>query len=141
MFALTSRRLRGTARRVFGWQQLRPAQISAMKAVMKGRDVLAVMPTGAGKSAVYQVPAVLLGGPVVVVSPLIALQRDQMQSLLGSGALRAAAINSAQRRSDNETAWARISASSVDVVFLAPEQLAKADVTDRLAADRPRLLV
>ncbi|WP_405631614.1 RecQ family ATP-dependent DNA helicase [Streptomyces sp. NBC_00016] len=141
MFALTSRRLRGTARRVFGWQQLRPAQLSAMKAVMKGRDVLAVMPTGAGKSAVYQVPAVLLGGPVVVVSPLIALQRDQMQSLLGSGALRAAAINSAQRRSDNETAWARISASSVDVVFLAPEQLAKPDVTDRLAAVRPRLLV
>ncbi|MDV9172285.1 RecQ family ATP-dependent DNA helicase [Streptomyces sp. W16] len=141
MFALTSRRLRGTARRVFGWQQLRPAQLSAMKAVMKGRDVLAVMPTGAGKSAVYQVPAVLLGGPVVVVSPLIALQRDQMQSLLGSGALRTAAINSAQRRSDNETSWARISASSVDVVFLAPEQLAKADVTDRLAAVRPRLLV
>ncbi|WP_020125998.1 RecQ family ATP-dependent DNA helicase [Streptomyces sp. 303MFCol5.2] len=141
MFALTSRRLRGIARRVFGWQQLRPAQLSAMRAVMKGRDVLAVMPTGAGKSAVYQVPAVLLGGPVVVVSPLIALQRDQMQSLLGSGALRAAAINSAQRRSDNETAWARISASSVDVVFLAPEQLAKPDVTDRLAAVRPRLLV
>ncbi|WP_405952997.1 RecQ family ATP-dependent DNA helicase [Streptomyces prunicolor] len=141
MFALTSRRLRGTARRVFGWQQLRPAQLRAMKAVMKGRDVLAVMPTGAGKSAVYQVPAVLLGGPVVVVSPLIALQRDQMQSLLGSGVLRTAAINSAQRRSDNETAWARISASSVDVVFLAPEQLAKPDVTDRLAAVRPRLLV
>jgi ATP-dependent DNA helicase RecQ len=141
MFALTSRRLRATARRVFGWQQLRPAQLSAMKAVMKGRDVLAVMPTGAGKSAVYQVPAVLLGGPVVVVSPLIALQRDQMQSLLGSGALRTAAVNSAQRKSDNETAWARISASSVDVVFLAPEQLAKPDVTDRLAAVRPRLLV
>ncbi|MER7924213.1 RecQ family ATP-dependent DNA helicase [Streptomyces sp. NPDC096057] len=141
MFALTARRLRGTARRVFGWQHLRPAQLSAMKAVMKGRDVLAVMPTGAGKSAVYQVPAVLLGGPVVVVSPLIALQRDQMQSLLGSGALRTAAVNSAQRKSDNETAWARISASSVDVVFLAPEQLAKPDVTDRLAAVRPRLLV
>ncbi|MDR6975986.1 ATP-dependent DNA helicase RecQ [Streptomyces sp. 3330] len=141
MLALTSRRLRGIARRVFGWQQLRPAQLTAMKAVMKGRDVLAVMPTGAGKSAVYQVPAVLLGGPVVVVSPLIALQRDQMQSLLGSGALRAAVINSAQRRSDNETEWARISASSVDVVFLAPEQLAKPDVTDRLGAVRPRLLV
>ncbi|MER6466700.1 RecQ family ATP-dependent DNA helicase [Streptomyces sp. NPDC001228] len=141
MFALTSRRLRGTARRVFGWRQLRPAQLSAMKAVMKGRDVLAVMPTGSGKSAVYQVPAALLGGPVVVVSPLIALQRDQMRSLLESGALRAAAINSAQRRSDNETAWDRISASSVDVVFLAPEQLAKPEVTDRLAAVRPRLLV
>ncbi|MFJ2161499.1 RecQ family ATP-dependent DNA helicase [Streptomyces sp. NPDC087856] len=141
MFALTSRRLRGTARRVFGWQHLRPAQLSAMKAVMKGRDVLAVMPTGAGKSAVYQVPAVLLGGPVVVVSPLIALQRDQMQSLLGSGVLRTAAVNSAQRKSDNETSWARISASSVDVVFLAPEQLAKPEVTDRLAAVRPRLLV
>ncbi|MEV0912476.1 RecQ family ATP-dependent DNA helicase [Streptomyces hokutonensis] len=141
MLTLTSRRLRATARRVFGWQQLRPAQLTAMKAVMKGRDVLVVMPTGAGKSAVYQVPAVLLGGPVVVVSPLIALQRDQMQSLLGSGTLRTAAINSAQRLSDNETAWARISSSSVDVVFLAPEQLAKPDVTHRLAAVRPRLLV
>ncbi|MGQ4482890.1 RecQ family ATP-dependent DNA helicase [Streptomyces sp. SAS_276] len=141
MFALTSRRLRGTARRVFGWQHLRPAQLSAMKAVMKGHDVLAVMPTGAGKSAVYQVPAVLLGGPVVVVSPLIALQRDQMQSLLGSGVLRTAAVNSAQRKSDNESSWARISASSVDVVFLAPEQLAKTEVTDRLAAVGPRLLV
>ncbi|WP_329177057.1 RecQ family ATP-dependent DNA helicase [Streptomyces sp. NBC_01477] len=141
MFALTSRRLRGTARRVFGWEHLRPAQLTAMKAVMKRRDVIAVMPTGAGKSAIYQVPAALLGGPVVVVSPLIALQRDQMQSLLGSGALRAAAVNSAQRRSDNENAWDRISASSVDVVFLAPEQLAKGDVLDRLAAVQPRLLV
>lgn len=141
MFALTSRRLRGTARRVFGWERLRPAQLAAMKAVMKGRDVIAVMPTGAGKSAIYQVPAALLDGPVVVVSPLIALQRDQMRSLLDSGGLRAAAVNSAQRRSDNEDAWDRISDSSVDVVFLAPEQLAKDDVLDRLAAVRPRLLV
>ncbi|WP_327289996.1 RecQ family ATP-dependent DNA helicase [Streptomyces sp. NBC_01198] len=141
MFALSSRRLRGTARRVFGWERLRPAQLTAMKAVMKRRDVIAVMPTGAGKSAIYQVPAALLGGPVVVVSPLIALQRDQMQGLLDSGALRAAAVNSAQRRSDNETAWDRISASSIDVVFLAPEQLAKDDVLDRLAAAQPRLLV
>ncbi|WP_410169443.1 DEAD/DEAH box helicase, partial [Actinacidiphila rubida] len=141
MFALTSRRLRGTARRVFGWERLRPAQLVAMKGVMKGRDVLAVMPTGAGKSAIYQVPAALLDGPVVVVSPLIALQRDQMQSLLGTDTLRAAAVNSAQRRSDTDAAWDRISASSVDVVFLAPEQLAKDDVVERLALVRPRLLV
>ncbi|CAG6398875.1 RecQ family ATP-dependent DNA helicase [Streptomyces cocklensis] len=141
MFALPSRRLRATARRVFGWQKLRPAQLAAMKAVMKRRDVIAVMPTGAGKSAIYQVPAALLGGPAVVVSPLIALQRDQMQGLLDSGALRAAAVNSAQRRSDNDSAWERISASSIDVVFLAPEQLAKDEVLDRLAAARPRLLV
>ncbi|MFI0901055.1 RecQ family ATP-dependent DNA helicase [Streptomyces sp. NPDC020983] len=141
MFLFASRRLRSTARRVFGWERLRPAQLTAMKEVMKGRDVLAVMPTGAGKSAVYQVPAALLGGPVVVVSPLIALQRDQMQGLLASGALRAAAVNSAQRRGDTESAWDRISASRVDVVFLAPEQLAKPEVTAKLAAVRPRLLV
>ncbi|MBY8880877.1 RecQ family ATP-dependent DNA helicase [Actinacidiphila acidipaludis] len=141
MLALTSRRLRGTARRVFGWERLRPAQLTAMKAVMNRRDVIAVMPTGAGKSAVYQVPAVLLGGPVVVVSPLIALQRDQMQGLIESGGLRAEAVNSAQRRSANETAWDRISAGSADVVFLAPEQLVKDDVLARLAAIRPRLLV
>ena len=69
--------LERVARETFGWERLHPEQLTAMEAVVAGRDVLAVLPTGAGKSAIYQVPALLLDGPTVVVSPLIALQRDQ----------------------------------------------------------------
>ncbi|MYS20321.1 ATP-dependent DNA helicase RecQ, partial [Streptomyces sp. DvalAA-14] len=141
MFGLASRRLRRTARQVYGWQRLRPAQLAAMKAVLKGQDVIAVMPTGAGKSAIYQVPGALLKGPTVVVSPLVALQRDQVRGLVERGGGRAAAVNSVQRRSDNELAWERLSAGEVDFVFLAPEQLAKDDVVEQLAALRPALFV
>ncbi len=81
-----------TAQEVFGYESLRPGQEEAMRAVLAGRDVLAVMPTGAGKSAVYQVPALLLEGPVVVVSPLIALQRDQVDAIVGGGSGRGGAV-------------------------------------------------
>ncbi len=66
-----ARDLKRTAREAYGWERLRPGQLEAMQSVMAGRDTLAVMPTGSGKSAVYQVPALLLDGPTVVVSPLI----------------------------------------------------------------------
>ena len=141
MFVFPSHRLRRTARRVFGWPRLRPAQLTAMKAVMRRRDVVAVMPTGAGKSAVYQVPGTLLGGPVVVVSPLIALQRDQVNGLPADAGLRAVAVNSAQRQSANDATWQRIAAGEADFVFLSPEQLAKDEVVTRLAAARPALFV
>src|SRR4051812_1336378 len=74
-------RLRRTARTVFGWRALRPAQLRAMRALVRGRDALVVLPTGAGKSAVYQVPALLRDGPTLVVSPLLALQQDQIAGL------------------------------------------------------------
>src|SRR3954447_20167935 len=77
-------RLRAAARTRFGWDELRPEQLTAMRALMTGRDALVVAPTGAGKSAVYQVPATLLDGPTVVVSPLLALQQDQMPRLVGA---------------------------------------------------------
>ena len=141
MVVFPSRRLRRTARRDFGWQRLRPAQLTAMRAVLKRRDVIAVMPTGAGKSAVYQVPGVLLRGPVVVVSPLIALQRDQLKGLPEEAGLRAVAVNSAQRQADHGAAWDRIAAGQADFVFLSPEQLAKDEVVERLAVARPALFV
>ncbi len=77
--------VRETARDVFGWEELRPGQDDAIGSVLAGHDVLLVMPTGAGKSAVYQLPALHLDGPTVVVSPLIALQRDQVSGLLERG--------------------------------------------------------
>ncbi|TMR99932.1 DEAD/DEAH box helicase, partial [Nonomuraea basaltis] len=93
-FGPQGRRLRATARQRFGWRTLRPGQQEAMEHLLNGRDVLLVMPTGGGKSAVYQVPTLLLDGPTIVVSPLIALQRDQVTSLLKADAGGAVAVNS-----------------------------------------------
>ncbi len=67
-------RLRRAAKSLFGWRTLRPNQLAAMRSVMKRRDTLVVLPTGAGKSAIYQIPASLIPGPTVVISPLLALQ-------------------------------------------------------------------
>ncbi|WP_327267577.1 RecQ family ATP-dependent DNA helicase [Streptomyces sp. NBC_01218] len=141
MVAASSRRLQDVAREVFGWERLRPEQVMAMEAVMERRDALVVMPTGAGKSAVYQVPGVLLSGPTVVVSPLIALQRDQVQGLLRREGTDAAAVNSTQSGNENAAVWDRISEGDVDFLFLAPEQLAKDEVVEQLAAAKPALFV
>ncbi|MET9122507.1 RecQ family ATP-dependent DNA helicase [Streptomyces sp. NPDC004528] len=135
------RRLHRCAREVFGWEELRPAQLAAMTAVMEGRDTIVVMPTGAGKSAVYQVPGVLLEGPTVVVSPLIALQRDQVAHLAGIKGSGASAVNSAQRARDNEAVWERVREGDLDFLFVSPEQLAKDEVVAQIAAASPALMV
>ena len=69
------------ARERFGYEQLRSGQREAIESVLAGRDTVVVMPTGAGKSAIYQIPAVALAGPTVVISPLMALQKDQAETL------------------------------------------------------------
>ncbi|MET7386903.1 RecQ family ATP-dependent DNA helicase [Streptomyces sp. NPDC005529] len=135
------KRLRRCAREVFGWERLRPAQLDAMTAVMERRDTIVVMPTGAGKSAVYQVPGVLLEGPTVVVSPLIALQRDQVAALARIEGSDASAVNSAQRARDNEAVWERVREGSLDFLFVSPEQLAKDEVVEQIAAASPALMV
>src|SRR4029078_11398893 len=93
-----SRRLHRAARDHFGWRSLRPAQLTAMRSVLAGNDTLVVLPTGAGKSAVYQLPAALLSGPTLVISPLLALQHDQLTNLnaRGSDDLLAVRISSAE---------------------------------------------
>ncbi|WP_461007869.1 RecQ family ATP-dependent DNA helicase [Streptomyces capparidis] len=133
--------LRRAAREAFGWSELTAEQLDAMQALLAGRDVLVVMPTGAGKSAVYQVPALVLGGPAVVVSPLIALQRDQVEGLRASGAPDAVAVNSAQPESATEQAWRAVRRGDAEYLFLTPEQLAKEGVPERLRALRPCLFV
>ncbi|MFG2732182.1 RecQ family ATP-dependent DNA helicase [Streptomyces canus] len=137
-----SDRLARTAGDVFGWSDLRPGQLTAMEAVMRGRDTLAVMPTGAGKSAVYQVPGLLLPGPTVVVSPLIALQRDQIAGLLRhDDAPDAVAVNSAQAAGEADAAWDAVRHGDAEFLFLSPEQLAKDEVVERLARATPSLFV
>ncbi|MER7616636.1 RecQ family ATP-dependent DNA helicase [Nonomuraea wenchangensis] len=136
-FGRRGRRLRAAARRRFGWERLRPGQQEAMEHLLAGRDVLLVMPTGAGKSAVYQLPAQLLDGPTVVVSPLIALQRDQVAGLLKADAGGAVAVNST---TSVDSGLEQVTAGAAEFVFLSPEQLAKADVVERLARARPSLI-
>ncbi|MFE1785117.1 RecQ family ATP-dependent DNA helicase [Streptomyces sp. NPDC059506] len=134
-------RLGRAAAEVFGWSRLRPGQLEAMEHVLAGRDTLVVMPTGAGKSAVYQVPALLLPGPTVVVSPLIALQRDQVEALHRRHAPGAVAVNSARTGGETAAAWEAVRAGDVEYLFLAPEQLAKDEVVERLARAGPSLFV
>ncbi|GGW09503.1 ATP-dependent DNA helicase RecQ [Streptomyces capoamus] len=135
-------RLRETAAEVFGWEELRPEQLTAMEWVLEGRDSLVVMPTGSGKSAVYQVPALLLSGPVVVVSPLLALQRDQIAGLPGGErGPGAVAVNSDLGAAETEEAWEAVREGSVRYVYLSPEQLAKDEVVERLTEARPALVV
>src|ERR671912_904159 len=69
------------AREKFGYEDLRPGQEEVIQLVLEGRNTLSVMPTGSGKSAIYQIAGLLVGGPTVVVSPLIALQKDQVESI------------------------------------------------------------
>ena len=96
---------------------------------MTGRNVLSVMPTGAGKSLCFQVPALMLGGLTLVVSPLVALMRDQVAALRLSG-VAADTINSSRDRADNVAAWRRVAAGETRILYLAPERL----MTERMLA-------
>ena len=129
------------AEETFGWTRLRPEQLAAMEPLTDGRDVLAVLPTGAGKSAIYQVPALLRDGPTVVVSPLIALQRDQRAGLAGTDAPDAVVVNSAQRAAETRRAWEELRAGTAEYVFLSPEQLANDEIVDALRAAGVSLFV
>jgi ATP-dependent DNA helicase RecQ len=131
------------ARDVFGWEQLRPAQAQGVVALLESRDVLIVMPTGSGKSAVYQVAALLLDGPTVVVSPLLALQRDQLQALLARGSSTGGAVrvSSQERGSERDAAYDALHAGTAEFFFVTPEQLARDEVVTSVAAARPSLFV
>ncbi|MHA7238836.1 RecQ family ATP-dependent DNA helicase [Arthrobacter sp. TMS1-12-1] len=134
---ITLQDLQATAASTFGWDDLRPGQEQAMSAVLAGHSILCVMPTGSGKSAIYQVPAMALPGVAVVISPLIALQHDQAESINGhTGSLRARVVNSSLSRSEVDDAWLAADddgeATRAKFLFLAPEQIARDDVAARL---------
>jgi len=133
--------LRELARRSFGWDAFRPGQFESIRAAVSGRDVLAVLPTGGGKSAIYQLAALLLEGPAVVVSPLIALQADQLEDLNTLPGVHAVAVNSALGEAAQNRAWEAAAAGEAKFLFLAPEQLAKDDAVERVRALRPALFV
>ncbi len=115
-------RIETIAHETFGYERLHPGQKDAIEAVVGGRDTLVVMPTGAGKSAIYQIAAQFLDGPVVVVSPLIALQRDQVASINSHVVGEAAVVNSTIRAAERREAFAALEEDALTFLFLAPEQ-------------------
>lgn len=142
--SVRTRRIRQVARDVLGLTGFRPGQEDAMKAVAAGHDTLAVLPSGAGKSAVYTVAGLLLDGPVLIVSPLIALQRDQVQRLeeLGEDAVgRAAVLNSGLSALEHQAVLDGMRDGTVRYCFLAPEQLAKPEVVEAIRTSAPALFV
>ncbi|MEO3747816.1 ATP-dependent DNA helicase RecQ [Plantactinospora sp. B5E13] len=139
---LPATRLRRAARHRFGWPTLRPEQLTAMRALLRCRDALVVLPTGAGKSAVYQVPATLLPAPTLVISPLLALQQDQITALneRGRPELRAVRISSAENAGQRAAALENIRRGRARFLFTTPEQLANPDRLAEIRALRPALV-
>src|SRR5829696_9099516 len=134
-------RIERVAREAFGFPALRPGQREAIEAVLDGRDALVVMSTGSGKSAIYQIAGLLLPGATVVVSPLIALQREQVDDLREHALGGAAQLNSTVPAAERDAALAELAEDALEFVFLAPEQLANDEILDELAIARPSLLV
>ena len=131
----------GLAREVFGYPRLRPGQAEAVEGLLDGRDVLVVMPTGGGKSAIYQLAAMLRPGPTVVVSPLIALQRDQVQSLTEVDAGGAAEANSTMADGERRDVFADLHQGELEFLFVAPEQFGNDETMTHLRATTPSLFV
>jgi ATP-dependent DNA helicase RecQ len=118
-------------RTTFGFESFRAGQGEIIDTILSGGDVLAVMPTGSGKSLCYQLPALLRDGLTVVVSPLIALMRNQVAQLRGYG-IAAAALNSANDPAENRQVLDGIARSQLRLVYVAPERLTKPDTIDLL---------
>ena len=119
---------------VFGFDAFRPGQEAVIDLLLAGSNVLAVMPTGSGKSLCFQIPALLSGGLTVVVSPLVALMQDQVAALRMAG-VAAEMINSAQSRESNVAAWRRVASGETRLLYMAPERL----MTDRMLAALTKL--
>ena len=132
--------VRETLARVFGHGQLRPGQAAVIHAILAGRDVLTVRATGFGKSLCYQLPALLLPRPTVVISPLIALMQDQVEGLRARG-VDAAALTSALAASERATLVARIRTSPPPILYLSPEGLATSRIRDMAPGIAPARVV
>jgi ATP-dependent DNA helicase RecQ len=126
-------------RKTFGFAAFRPGQDEIVSAILDGSDVLAVMPTGSGKSLCYQLPALVRGGLTVVVSPLIALMRNQVAQLRGYG-VPAAALNSANDPSENRAVLDSLARGELRLVYVAPERLLKPETLDLLKRAKVTML-
>ncbi|MEM9710062.1 MAG: DNA helicase RecQ [Pseudomonadota bacterium] len=117
---------------VFGFDRFRPGQAEIVDAVTHGRDTLAIMPTGGGKSLCYQLPALCRGGVTLVISPLIALMRDQVRALQAAG-VEAGALTSANTEEETDAVWRGLAENRLKLLYMAPERLASGAVAPALA--------
>jgi ATP-dependent DNA helicase RecQ len=116
---------------VFGYDSFRPYQENIIDLTLHGRDVFLVMPTGGGKSLCYQIPALCLEGTAVVVSPLIALMKDQVDALVANG-VQAAYYNSTLGADDARRTLARLHAGELDMIYVSPERMLSESFVERL---------
>lgn len=137
--ASSGQRVRTLLRETFGLSRLRPGQAAVIDRVLAGQPTLAVMPTGAGKSLCYQLPALLLEGRTVVVSPLIALMKDQCEALRELG-IAAVQVNSAIDGEEERAAERAVADGSARIIMTTPERLADPAFLEMLLAHRVALL-
>jgi ATP-dependent DNA helicase RecQ len=118
--------------RVFGYERFHPVQEKVITHVMEGRDALVLMPTGGGKSLCFQIPALCREGLTLVVSPLVALMKDQVEALKANG-VAAAFLNSTQNAGDADEVNAQIAAGTLKLLYVSPERLFSGNTAVRLA--------
>ncbi len=136
-----TRDMRRIARDTLGFESLTEAQETVIHSVLEKRDTLAVMPTGSGKSATYQIAGMMLKGPIVVISPLIALQRDQSDRLNGNGSTDATVLNSTITRAERNAILTGLDRESGRFLFTGPEQFRDEATLQRICDAHPSLFV
>ena len=124
---------------IFGFESFRDGQEEIIDALLDGHNVLAVMPTGAGKSLCFQIPALVKGGLTLVVSPLVALMQDQVAALKLAG-VAADTINSSRDRAENVAVWRRVEKGEISLLYLSPERLMSGRMTESLGRADVRLV-
>ncbi|MBV8675396.1 MAG: ATP-dependent DNA helicase RecQ [Acidobacteriaceae bacterium] len=129
------------AKKLLGFQSLRPGQEKAIRALQRGQDTLVVQPTGSGKSAIYQIAGALLPGSTIIISPLIALQKDQVEAIEASRLEHAAVFNSTLSAGERRETLERMEGGEVEYIFLAPEQLRSSETLARFRAAGIALVV
>lgn len=123
---MEAEKILGTLKEYFGYDSFRPLQEKIIASVFKGEDNLVIMPTGGGKSICYQLPAILMPGITLVISPLIALMKDQVDGLTANG-VPAAFLNSSQNEAEHQEIFNKIENGSLKLIYVAPESLQIAD--------------
>ena len=135
------KRIERVARDRLDYENLRPGQADAVRSVLTKQDTLVVLPTGSGKSAIYQIAGLLIDGPTLVVSPLIALQQDQVENIEERNAGSAAKVNSAMSEAERLAAFDDLEEGALEFLFLAPEQFGNAETMAHLREAPPSLVV
>ena len=128
-----------TLQRYFGYSSFRPGQETIVDALLEGKDVLAVMPTGAGKSLCFQLPALLLGGLTLVISPLISLMKDQVEALTQNG-IPAVCLHSQMEEEQRQASWELLRRGGCRLLYIAPERLDSQSFCSFLQRHPPKLV-